>query len=158
MGYEVDAWETFALGHLGASAALLGLVIVALSINLGKVIAARSLTDRAGEAVIQLFTVLTASTLVVVPGQGRRQVGIELLVLGAVVLGAVLVLQRSARGTPQLPVRLAFGLPGPLLLVVAGAALIARAGGGLAWWPPSLLFSYAAALLGAWVLLVEVLR
>jgi len=48
-GYHVSEWSDFALAQLGASAALLGLVFVGLSINLRDVIGSTSLVNRAAE-------------------------------------------------------------------------------------------------------------
>jgi hypothetical protein len=56
-------------------------VAVALSINLTKIMAFPRSVNRAAEAIILLATVLTASTLVLVPGRSRGQLGVELLVL-----------------------------------------------------------------------------
>jgi len=60
-GYHVSEWSDFALAQLGASAALLGLVFVGLSINLRDVIGSTSLVNRAAEAVIALAGVLVAA-------------------------------------------------------------------------------------------------
>ena len=60
-GYHVSEWSDFALAQLGASAALLGLVFVGLSINLRDVIGSTSLVNRAAEAVIALVGVLVAA-------------------------------------------------------------------------------------------------
>ncbi len=54
--------------------------------------------------------------------------------------------------------RRVLGLVPPVVMALVGASLLAEQGGGLAWWPLSLLLAYAAALLGVWVLLIEILR
>jgi hypothetical protein len=171
-GLEPEAWETFAVGQLGASAALLGLVFVGISINLQNVLASRHLVNRAAEAVVLLTSLLVSSTAVLVPGQGARPVGIELLVIGLVVLGAVLVFQRTVAGSPGSggeqrdaagpalahAFRRVLGAGAGLLLAIAGASLLLDGGGGLYWWAGAVVLAYGGALLGGWVLLIEILR
>src|SRR3954452_21156184 len=64
-------------------AALAGLVFVALSINLRDILGAPGLTGRAAEAIILMVQPVIAALLVLIPNQGMRALGIELLVLGA---------------------------------------------------------------------------
>jgi hypothetical protein len=45
-------WESFFIAQVGASAALTGLIFVALSINLDKVMQSPQLIGRAGEALM----------------------------------------------------------------------------------------------------------
>ncbi len=168
-GEAIDQWATFALAHVGASAALVGLVFVALSINLGKVVASRALANRAAESIVHLGNVVVGSTLVLLPGGRRRVTGAELLAVGVVVLASVARLQRGMSSTtagsgdrsmPRTSVafRRISGLGAPTLGSLAGVSLLAGVGGGLYWWAAAVLVSYLAALLGAWVLLVEILR
>ena len=76
--YDPAAWSTFFATQAGASAVLMGLVFVAITINLGQILGSPRLMDRAGEALIQLGTVLAASTFVLAP-QSSNAVGAELL-------------------------------------------------------------------------------
>ena len=167
--YSGPAWSDVALAHVGASAALLGLVFVGLSINLRAVISAPHLVNRAAEAVVLLGAVLATSTAVLLPGQGRSALGCELVVLGAAVLAGVAALQRGIRGTaasaaksssPRTTVvlRRVFGLGAPALVIAAGLSLLVESGGGLYLWPAAIVLAYLGALGGAWVLMVEILR
>jgi hypothetical protein len=54
VAYDIGEWSEFATAHVGASAALLGLVFVGLTINLRDVIASRQLVNRVAEAVVLL--------------------------------------------------------------------------------------------------------
>jgi modulator of FtsH protease len=65
--YDPARWSDFALAQLGASAALLGLVFVGLSINLRDVVGSRRLVNRAAEAIIELAAVLVSATAVLIP-------------------------------------------------------------------------------------------
>jgi hypothetical protein len=167
--YHAKQWGDFALAQLGASAALLGLVFVGLSINLKDVIGSRQLVNRALEAVLALGSVLVASTAVLIPDQSTDALGVELLVVAVAALSVTLRLQIGAAAQVATPgrhgpprssilVRRIFGLGGPVLLAVAGVTLLATAGGGLYWWPAAIVVAYLGALTNAWVLMIEILR
>jgi hypothetical protein len=169
VAYDIGEWSEFAAAHVGASAALLGLIFVALTINLREVVASKVLVNRAAEAVVLLGGVLATSTVVLLPGQARGALSAELIVLGFGILAAVSFLQRGASVQPvdpgkpgpprySLPIRRALGLGAPVLFGVAGLTLAATAGGGLYWWPAGVLVSYVGALANAWILLIEILR
>jgi hypothetical protein len=169
VAYDIGKWSDFALAHVGASAALLGLVFVGLSINLRDVIASSYLVNRALESVLLLGGVLATSTVVLIPGQARGVLTAELLLLAAVIFAAISYAQWGAGHQPVEPgkpgpprgsfaVRRVIGLGAPLLVAITGITLWATAGGGLYWWVPAVLVSYFGALLNAWILLVEILR
>ena len=122
---------------------------------------------RAAEALILLVAVLTASVLVLVPGQGPVMIGAEVLVVGLATWGWVVVIQllrlRSWRAMrPDLRqafvLRVALGQIATLPLVVAGIAVLAGGLGGLYWLVAGMVFSMLVALFEAWVLLIEINR
>jgi modulator of FtsH protease len=167
--YDPSQWSDFAVAQVGASAALLGLVFVGMSINLKEFVGTPLLVNRALEAIVLLASVLVTATAVLMPGQGREAVGVELIVLGALVIAAVLrlqagsradVVERGDRGPTEASVvsRRVIGIGSAALVVIAGALLLAEAGGGLYWWPAAIVVAYLGALVNAWVLLVEILR
>jgi hypothetical protein len=167
--YDPARWSDFALAQLGASAALLGLVFVGLSINLRDVVGSRQLVNRAAEAVIGLAAVLVTATAVLIPDQTRGAVSAELLVIAGSTFAATANLQRGAtrqtvdaggEGPPPISIflRRVLGLGAPALLAVAGITLAATGGGGLYWWPAAIVAAFAGALTNAWVLLIEILR
>ena len=73
-------WSEFNVAMAGASAALAGLVIVAASVNIDKIIRARTLTARLGAAIASLVLALTASAVALMPGIDLTWYGIILLV------------------------------------------------------------------------------
>ena len=87
-------WHDF-LAQAGAAGVLTGLVFVGVSINLEKIMSqpALGLAGRAGEALILLVAVLTASVLLLVPGQGTMIVGVEVLAIGLAAWGLVVAIQ-----------------------------------------------------------------
>jgi hypothetical protein len=167
--YDPGQWSDFALAQLGASAALLGLVFVGMSINLKEFVGTTLLVNRALEAIVLLATVLVAATAVLIPHQSREAVGIELGALGLFTSFSVLRLQAGGRadvvasgdrGPTRASIisRRVIGFGSAALIVVAGVLLLAEAGGGLYWWPVAIVTAYIGALINAWVLLVEILR
>jgi modulator of FtsH protease len=167
--YSVSRWTDFALAQLGASAALLGLVFVGMSINLKEFVGTPTLVNRALEAIVMLGSVLITATAVLIPGQSHEAVGIELVVVGAFTAWVILRLQAGTgaevvphgdRGPTRASIvfRRVLGLGSAALVVVAGVLLLAEVGGGLYWWPAAIVAAYVGALVNAWVLLVEILR
>lgn len=187
-GLEPPEWETFAVAHLGASAALLGLVVVGISINLREVVASPALVRRAAEAMVLLGSILLAATVLLIPDQGRSVVGVELTALGVAGLAVAIRLQStrptlvgpssarppgplstptadpsSAAGTPLAPpgsvaVRRLLAVGSLALVTTAGVSLLADGGGGLYWWAAAVILAYLGALANTWVLLIEILR
>ena len=60
-------WATFFSAELGALAALIGFVVVAISINLSCILAYSWLPARAGEALIGPVGAVTPTSLVLIP-------------------------------------------------------------------------------------------
>src|SRR3712207_8356265 len=101
-------WHDFFLAQAGAAGVLTGLVFVGVSINLEKILADPNsgLPGRAAEALILLVAVLTASVLLLVPGQSTAVIGVELLAVGLAAWGWVVAIQlRSEEHTSELQSR-----------------------------------------------------
>jgi hypothetical protein len=163
-GYSTVGWEYFFAAMVGATAALTGLLFVAVSINLDRILQGhRFLPARAAETLVGLVFVLYASSLVLVP-QNTRLLGLEILV---VVLPIVILSTRSQlahrRERPDDPrlwfvSRLGAIAIGTLPGLIAGISLVAHWGGGIYWLVPTAILGIAGAVYSAWVLLVEIVR
>ena len=162
-------WHDFFLAQAGAAGVLTGLVFVGVSINLEKILADPNsgLPGRAAEALILLVAVLTASVLLLVPGQSTALIGVEVLAVGLAAWGWVVAIQLRRLGywrtmRPDLRrafvLRVALGQLATLPLVIAGVAVLTVGRGGLYWLVAGTVFSILAALSEAWVLLVEINR
>ena len=158
--YDPGAWSSFFAAEVSASAALTGLVIVAVSINLNRLLEERSLSGRAGETVVLLSGVLLLSTCVLVPAQPHWLLGAEILAVALMVGGGRMIILRRAGRHPLEPkyVRELFLLGTALLFALAGVSLILGVGGGLYLLVPAILLAIIGGVLNAWVLLVEILR
>ena len=165
----MDQWHDIFLARAGAAGVLTRLVFVGVSINLQKIVSDPSsgLAGRAAEALILLVAVLTASVLVLVPGQGAGVLGAELLVVGLAAWGWIVAIQlpRMREWTimradlrVSFVLRVVLGQVATLTLVIAGVAVLWVGLGGLYWLVAGTVFSIVGALVDAWVLLVEINR
>jgi hypothetical protein len=166
--YMTGDWQNLFVAVAGASAALAGLLFVAVSINLDRILAL-GLPGRAIGAITMLITmlisVLFVAILGLVPGQPRGVLAAELLAVGLVswTILAVIKLRGLRGGDDGQPtyaryLSLVLSQAASLPFLVAGASLIPQAGGGLYWLVPGIVFALLEAVLDAWVLLVEILR
>jgi modulator of FtsH protease len=164
MGYSASAWTDFAVAVAGAAAALSGLLFVAVSINLSRILAFPNLPARAGQTLIMLVTPLVVALLVLIPDQRGDVLGTELLVGATLLVPALGWLNRpSTRSVEEDWVGYVVSRIAPAVLVVgflatAGISLLAVAGGGLYWIAPVVVIAIVAGLGNAWVLLVEIQR
>jgi hypothetical protein len=82
-------WTAFFTAEVGASAALAGLVFIALSINLREIIGNPALVGRAAQALLLLLVLPVGAGLAVLAPYGSQADGIIALVIGAGVALAV---------------------------------------------------------------------
>lgn len=156
-------WSEFNLAMAGAAAALAGLVIVAASVNIDKIISARTLTARLGAAIASLVLALVASAVGLVPGLELTWYGIVVLV-SALAAGAfqfhatrMIVADRA----PEQRGRFAKSVLGWLPVagyIAAGVALVLGSSSGLILAAAGCLLAILTAITVSWVVLVEVLR
>jgi hypothetical protein len=86
-------WTNFLSAEAGASAALAGLIFVAVSINIKKIIEYKGVPGRAAEALSLLIGVLLISTFGLAPNQSEKWLGSEILAIGGFLWLMTVVLQ-----------------------------------------------------------------
>ena len=161
--YDISEWTDFFVAGAGASAALAGLVFVAVSINVDRILKFRGLPDRALATVMLLLSVVLVSLIGLIPGQSRTALGVELLCVGlGFAVGILVLTRRSMAGGDRQRLHVLFhwlliGL-GTVPVVLGAVSLLAEAGGGLYWVAAGILLATIGAVANAWVLLVEILR
>ena len=160
--YDAEQWHDLLVASAGAAAALAGLVFVAVSINVERILQHRGLPERALQTVMMLVGAVVVSLFGLVP-QGRTALGVELLAGGLLMIcffGATArAMFADLSGHPRwLVSRLLSMVPGYLLYLIAGISLLVGAGGGLRWLAAGIIVAVVGSVLNAWVLLVEILR
>jgi hypothetical protein len=161
--YDVSEWTDFFVAGASASAALTGLVFVAVSINVDRILGFEGLPERALATVMLLLSVVLVSLIGLIPGQSRAALGGELVGVGMVFAVVILGLtSRSMAGRNQQRVQtfgnwLLVGL-GTVPVLLGAVSLFAEAGGGLYWVAAGIVLATTGGVANAWVLLVEILR
>lgn len=163
-GYHPEEWVEFGVALAGAAAVLAGLVFVSVSINLDKVLEIHGLPGRAGESIVMFASVLILSICLLIPGQSRTALGVEVLVGGVLLLALLVLIALPGLNRPtRQPLtwritRIVLALAASVPVIVAGVSLLAESGGGLYWLAAGFMLALAAGIGNAWVLLVEVVR
>lgn len=162
--YNASEWSDLFVASAGASAALAGLVFVAVSINIERILKFEELPARSQMTLLLLLSVLLVSIIGLIPGQSSTALGAELLGEGLVFGAAIAVL--SKRGISRKAVLAGWVLltrqlltaAGTVPLVIGAVSILAEAGGGLYWTVGGMVFAIVAGVGNAWALLVEILR
>ena len=158
-----DQWANFAVLVGGASAALTGLLFVAVSLNLDRIMESALLRAAAAQTLVVLVSPLLISIPIVIPGQTIQLLGLELTAIGILVGLVSLVLQtqngsEEERRRVRLYRRVAPNLITTLLILATGVSLVAGRGGGLYWAVPAVLVALIGGVTNAWLIMVRLRR
>ena len=164
IAYDAARWASFFSAEASASAALTGLLFVAISINLSQIVTNPALAARALKALVSLAAILLISSLGLVPGQSNRALGIEVAFVGLILwVGGVVLQHKSVHNNPYINrgariFHLVLAHAAALPIVLAAHSLLVMRGLGLYWLVIGTLICFLSALLDAWVLLIEIQR
>jgi hypothetical protein len=157
----VHEWDTFAVVVGSSAGALVGLLFVAISIHAARMAESADLRGRAAQTLVIFAALLLIALLLAIPGQSRRVLGAEFLLLAVLVTAALIWLDRLARQTDSArPVARTLQNVNPSTLTAVGIAL---AGGLMVfdvdWADFALVPVICAAMVGglasAWLLLTK---
>jgi len=165
----MEGWHDFFVAQVGACAALVGLLFVAISLNIGEIIKYPWLPARGAQVLVVLAGALLEASLPLIPSRPVWPVAVALIAVGALTWLTSLVLVRAfvrgVRAQKQIEV------PGTWTLGYVATAQVATlpalAGGvlvlagdtrGYYWIAAGVLCTLAFAMYNAWVLLIEILR
>jgi hypothetical protein len=161
--YDPTEWHDLFVATAGASAALAGLVFVAVSINIERILKYPGLPERALETILLLLGALLVSIVGLIPAQSHVALGLELLLVSLAIGGVIAALPAThVQDEPEprswLWSRWGTRLAGTVPLMIGGISVLAASGGGLYWIAGGIVFAIVGAVSNAWVLLVEILR
>jgi hypothetical protein len=159
----MESWSGFFVAQVGASAALAGLIFVAVSLNLTKIIALAHLPMRAFQALMVVMEILIISSLALVPEPLLWFGGEAILItipIWTVVIGFDLrALKIAGKEYRRRSLeRMVLSQTAALLFVIGAGTIAAFGLAGIYWLVPAIICSYLIALLDAWVLLIEINR
>jgi len=161
---HLEDWETLFSVQAAAAATLTGLVFVAVSINLAKIIAFPGLPSRAAESILQFLQVFFICTVALVPQQAAIPVAAQILCISLFSWVMQVIAQvryaRSNTGHPKLwlVIRVIQTQLASIPFFVAVVCMFLGKNGGVYWLVPGFIFSFIGGVANAWVLLVEVVR
>ena len=159
-GVDVGSWTDWAVAVAGGAAALTGLLFVAISINLQAILSHPTLPLRAASTLVLLAVVLFTALAVLIP-QASAALGVELLVLAAVLFAATgryLLFRHRVSDRNWLILPTFVVLVPALLLAIGGVLLLGESANGLYFAAGAVVVGIAGSLLNVWVLMVEIMR
>ena len=158
----MQAWETFAGISGTASAALTGLLFVAVSIRIAYIAKSQELRNRAAQTLSLFGTVLIVSLLIAIPRQASATLGAELVVLAVITGAGLYILDRRAKGdrssqaiAPVLEAVTPTTVTS-LLLLAAGIVLAFGVPAGLYVLVVPVLIALVSGIVSAWLLLTKI--
>jgi hypothetical protein len=158
----ISNWSNFLIAETGAAAALAGLIFVAVSINLNKIIEYPGVAARAAEALSLLMGVVLIGTFGLAPNQSETILGAEFLSVGGSLWVMTLIFHIGQLSSKKpwwwLASRAFVCHCATLSLCIAGIALILGRPSAMYWLIPGCVFAFVASTTSAWVLLIEIVR
>ena len=159
-----EQWTDLFVATAGASAALAGLVIVAVSVNVQEILKYSNLPARAMATIGTLVLILVVSIAALIPEQDAMWLGLEVIAFALLAWVFVLRasyqslrLQSAARRAGSLP-EVLLGQAQIALFLIAGVLFLADNADGLYWVTAGIILVFIAAIINTWVLLIEILR
>jgi hypothetical protein len=156
------SWADFNVAMAGAGAALAGLIIVAISVNLEPLLQGKTLPSRAAASIATLVLAISAACLGLMPGQPVWLLGLELMI-GALIVRVIeartiFLIAHDGASTGERLLKVGVGAL-PLAVISAGALLLllGDSDGTYAVAIGSLL-AIVGAVLFSWIALIELRR
>jgi hypothetical protein len=159
----LEPWHDYFVAQAGASAALAGLMFVALSINIDRILKSPWLPPRASSTMVLLIGSVIQALLALWPADKLVLPGLEQLILSVIIWLYATWLLVSGAQTPKMYGGSTTGIVltqvATLPAVAGSVALVAfGASGGIYAIAFSLLMSVIVGIINSWVLMVEILR
>jgi hypothetical protein len=159
----IGKWHDLFMVTAGVSGTLLGLIFVALSISIVKIMSVHNLPKIALQPINLLLVILIISIFMLVPEQHISSVGIEVLAAGILIwlyttTSDISIYKgiRKADKKKDFIANLIFSQLTTLPTIISGIAILSIGEAGVYWLIPSIIFSFVKVILSAWALLIEI--
>jgi hypothetical protein len=157
---DVSGWGVFATVTGSATAALLGLLFVAVSIRVEPIARSAELRNRSAQTMTLLLTGLLISALLAVPDQPEWVLGVEYLILALTVTGVAVMLDRRVGTQSGSAVGRRLDATNPTsvtcsLLAIAAIVLILGHKAGIYVIVPAVIAVLVGGVVNAWLILVK---
>jgi hypothetical protein len=160
-----EEWKDFFVAAAGASATLVGLVIVAISVNVQRILEHPQLPSRGGATVASLVLILVSSMAALIP-HTNAALAIEILVAGLLVWllqmwsarQIIVAYSKSGRMLRESVIGIAIGQIKVIPFIVGGISLFFHQRIALYWIAWGMIATFILSVINTWVLLVEILR
>jgi hypothetical protein len=160
-----EAWKDFFTTAAGASAALAGLVIVAISVNVQRILEQPQLPSRGGATVAALVLILVASMAALIP---QPDTVLAFVVSASAVMVWLLQLwsarqiivayRKGRRELHKLVIAIAIGQIQVIPFIIGGILCALHPPTGMYWIAWGIVVTFIYSVFTTWVLLVEILR
>ncbi|MET0725629.1 MAG: hypothetical protein ABWY36_04710 [Leifsonia sp.] len=162
MDSALEGWSEFNVAIAGAGAALAGLIIVAMSVNIREILKTSTIPARAASAIGTLLLGVIAACLALIPGQPLWALGTEVFVGTVIACGLQVNATRSILGEDRHmgspPLKIVVGSIPLVGFLVGSLMLISGLPGGYYAVAAGTLLAIISAVLLSWIALVEILR
>ncbi len=160
----VESWDSFFVAETAAAAALLGLMFVAVSINLKRIIESGGLADRALSALMLLLSILIIGLLLAMPDQPVAALGVEAAVIsfGSAVLATIAGVRGLRSADPKYRGNFRQNIVGHVIVLapifIGGLWMLGGGETGFYWVAVGMCLTLVKAVSEGWIFLVEITR
>jgi hypothetical protein len=160
----IESWDSFFVAETAAAAALLGLLFVAISINLKQVLEFSGLADRALGALLLLLAILLIGLLLAMPDQPLAVLGSETVLFSAVagIIATFLGLRGVRKSATQYRGNFVWSFAGSIVallpILIGGLLMFAGGEAGFYFIGVGMCLVIVKAVSEGWIFLVEISR